>query len=167
MPTAKDRFTNLMKKYWSKKISQETLAVKYLGQFSTHDLIEALEKTHSEKDAQSVKAIFHIGFTFNLFDAQTVPILCTYLNVCWHNRHEDIAIILKELKAESSIKPIITAIHRKCDYWYDDGDAFIRKCIYVLSAMNTQESLAQLKILSLDANEIIKKYAEKELGKIR
>jgi hypothetical protein len=165
MQTEKDKFTSLMKKYWDKELTQDNLLNEYAGKFSTEDLIKALEQNYSEKEAAATESIFHLGFTFNLFTKETVSILCKYLTECWHKRHEDIASILQKLKDENSISSIVKAVHINCDYWYDDGDAFIRKCIYVLSDINTKDSLEQLQILANDPNNIIKKYAVKELSK--
>jgi hypothetical protein len=64
------------------------------------------------------------------------------------------------------IDDIVTAMHIKCDYWYDDGDAFIRKCSYVLGDLETPYAIQKLQELTDDNNEIIRKYASYQLKKI-
>lgn len=158
-------FTEIMSKLWSNEISQEQLNSTYKNDFIETDIIEGLQKAFEIEDSEESEAIFHIAFTFNLFTNNSTEILGKLISQVWHKQHEDIARIFQELKDPNSITSLMEAVHIKCDYWIDNGDAFIRKCMYALSHINTKESKLKLTILSNDSNEIVKKYAQQHLNK--
>jgi hypothetical protein len=72
---------------------------------------------------------------------------------------EDLASFCESTVREvKCVDNIVAAMHIKCDGWYSDRDAFIRKCAYVLGNLKTSYSLQKLKELTTDNNGIIRKY---------
>jgi hypothetical protein len=165
METINNAILTAMQRYWDKEITQEELSAQYKGKFTSADLATALQTALSAGDATAVESIFHMGFTQDLFDGSTVPVLCQYLTETWHRQHEDIARLLQGLKDPRSIQPLADAMHIHCDYWIDGGDAFIRKCAYAIADIGTPEAKAKLQLLAKDSNAIVKKYALHHLGK--
>ena len=155
-----------MSKIWSNEIGQEQLFVNYKNEFSEQQIINSLENTFNSQNNEGIEAIFHIAFTFNLFSIKSTAILGKLILQPWHNQHENIASVFQDLKDPNSIAFIIKAVHINCDYWIDNGDAFIRKCLYAMAAINTNESKLEIAILANDSNEIVKKYALVQINKL-
>jgi hypothetical protein len=165
MEQVKDTFRSIMQQRWDGKITQDEVRKTYSGKFTTQEFITALEETLGEKNAAAAEDIFAAGFDLNLFNSDTVPVLCRYITETWHKQHENIATLLHGFKSPASVNPLADGMHIHCDYWYDGGDAFIRKCAYALAAIDTPEAHDKLKVLANDPNEIIKKYAQHQLEK--
>jgi hypothetical protein len=165
MEDIKNTFFTIMQQKWNGKITQDELKETYKGKFTTQQFLTALEAVLLEKNESSAEAIFDAGFDLDLFNNDTVPMLCKYITETWHKQHENIASLLQSFKMPGSEQALANGMLIKCDYWYDDGDAFIRKCAYALKAIGTNEAHEKLKALATDSNEIIKKYALHQLEK--
>lgn len=99
-------------------------------------------------------------FEYNRFTL----ILCQLLDLTWHNRHEDIAMLLGEIKDPLTVDCLYKASELQFDYLdYDDTYQFARKCIKGLVAIGDENALNKLKLLSKSNVEIISSYAKKEL----
>ena len=165
MEVEKNVFSTIMQQRWDGTMTQDEFKKKYAGKFTTLQLITALEAVFKQKSASEAESLFAAGFDFNLFNKETVPILCKYITETWHKQHENIASLLQSFKMPGTEQALADGMYIKCDYWYDNGDAFIRKCAYALKAIGTPEADEKLKVLSNDGNEIIKKYALHQLEK--
>ncbi len=165
MEDEKNVFNTIMQQRWDGTITQDELKKKYTGKFTTLQLISALEEVLKIQNASEAENVFAAGFDFNLFNNETVAVLCKYIKETWHKQHENIATLLQSFKMPGTEQALVDGMHIKCDYWYDDGDAFIRKCAYALKAIDTPEAHQKLKALANDSNEIIKKYALHQLEK--
>lgn len=128
-------------------------------------ILNILQNEYTGKDAEGVELALSLGFYVNSFSLSYIPILSDLIVADWHQRHEDIASIFQRLKAPESIDPVVKSMHLKFNYWYDDGDAFIRKCSYVLGEIGTDYAIEKLKELSNSDNDIISKYCNHQLKK--
>jgi hypothetical protein len=165
MEEIKDTFRSIMKQRWDGKMTQDEVKRTYTGKFTTQELVTALEDVLKEKNHAAAEDVFAAGFDLNLFNADTAPALCKYITETWHKQHENIATLLQTFKQPGTEQAIADGMHIKCDYWYDDGDAFIRKCAHALTAIATPAAHSLLHKLAGDENEIIKKYAQHQLEK--
>ncbi len=159
-------FSEIVSKLWTNEISQEDLVNNYKNKITEKDIINGLEVAFNKKDEKETESIFHIAFTFDLFTQESIQILGKFISQTWHKQHEEIARVFQKLKNPNSIQSIMEGVHIKCDYWFDNGDAFIRKCLYALAEINTSESISKINILANDSNEIIKKYSLEQLKEL-
>jgi DNA-binding transcriptional regulator GbsR (MarR family) len=106
----------------------------------------------------------------SIYTSKTIPkdisyILIMLLREAWHFSHEDIAMALKEIKDLSSVNELYLTTEQKFDYLaYDDTFQLARKCIKAISAIDNENAIEKLKLLSQSNNGVIKAYAEKELN---
>ncbi|MBP6447651.1 MAG: hypothetical protein KA341_12680 [Saprospiraceae bacterium] len=159
------RFSKAMKEMYGAGSSNEHIIKQYENIFSTTNLIQALEENAFVKNKKLSEDVFYIGFVLHLFTDQTTPILCKYITTTWHGRQEDIASLLKERKDPKTLPFLVKAMYQNWNHLYDYGDAFIRKCMFAIASMNTEESNEKLMKLSESENETIKKYAFHQIQK--
>lgn len=125
---------------------------------------EYLELAIKEKNAEFVEAGFLIGFTYAEFPKNIESLLCLLIVEDWHHKHEDIAMLLKDLKHPLTVDSLYNAAEIQFPYLnYDDTFQFARKCIKALSEIETSNAINKLQLLSESSNSIIAEYAKKEL----
>jgi hypothetical protein len=75
----------------------------------------------------------------------------------WHSQHEDIVntIYLENLKDDRFVEPILDiALDKETFRPYDDElESTLRKCVYALKSIDSEKSIAALKILKELSNE--------------
>jgi len=82
----------------------------------------------------------------------------------WHQKHEDVAALLKGIKATESIDVLYKAALVQHDYLdYDDTYQLARKCIKALAVIDTAEAIEKLQLLAKHSIREIREYAQKEL----
>jgi hypothetical protein len=127
-------------------------------------VLETLEQAYLDKNGDDVEYALLLGFSFNVFSDDFVDILCKIIIEKWHNKHEDIALILQKLKSPKSVDCLYQTALMKLDYLsYDDTYALARKCIHALGDINTEASRNKLKLLAISSVPIIREKAEKQL----
>jgi hypothetical protein len=147
-------------------INDEEFESKYPHKIDDEYILRFLEDIYLRKDGVLMEHMTRIAFNISLND-KLVPIFCKLIKETWHNSHEDLALFFEfSVKNPDCIDDVIAAMHIKCNYWHDDGDAFIRKCAYVLGNLETPYAIQKLEELTNDDNEIIRKYASLQLNKI-
>ncbi|MDR6340044.1 hypothetical protein HNQ91_003109 [Filimonas zeae] len=103
-----------------------------------------MEKAYDEKSADGIEYALLLGFIFQLFSAKYVGILCRLLGEDWHFKHEDIVLILQDLKSIDSVGALYNAVFLKLEYLnYDESYSLARKCIHALGTIDSD--LAQIK----------------------
>jgi hypothetical protein len=149
-----------------------------LGKISQADGLKELRLTES-KIKDFTLASLNIGYETHDSDAiawtlyfgsgtmsseEFVHIFCKLIVEDWHVSHENIALLLQEIKSPNSIECIRDAIFvaDKFDY-YDNGAAFIRKCCFALGDINTERSWSILNELTKSKNQLIKKAALEQM----
>jgi hypothetical protein len=159
---------DLMKKYYDNEIKdKDELISLSKDRITKSDFVQALETSFEIKNRDETNNVFQIGFVLSLFDLESSSILKKMIKETWHTRHEDIASLFQiDIKDPSCVDDIVEAMYIKCDYWIDDGDAFIRKCAYVLGDLKTSYSIQKLEELAVEENECISEYASYQLAKI-
>ncbi|MCU6433691.1 hypothetical protein LPB67_07850 [Undibacterium sp. Jales W-56] len=123
----------------------------------------ALEDAFSRKDSNEVEHILLLGFHFGFFERCT-DVLCKLLLEDWHTQHENIALILKNLKCPSTVDCLFHAALIAFPYLdYDESYAFGVKCLYALRAIGTDSAKEKLALLAQVENEIIAENAARLL----
>jgi hypothetical protein len=85
----------------------------------------------------------------------------------WHTRHERLIEIFQHFKSPATI-PFIAKIleSETLDYllkWETDYASLVRKCMWTLADINTDESKSLLSRYLLSENKVIKQFAEEQL----
>jgi hypothetical protein len=123
-----------------------------------------LRKAFDNQDNETVEEAIVVGVTLDYFSDRFSEIFCRLLQVDWHYKHEDIARILQDLKDPSTVNCLFNAAQLHFEYLdYDDTYQFARKCIKALSAIDNEEAISKLRLLTQSDIPEIKHYAEKEL----
>ena len=146
-------------------ITKEAFLREYPVDIDTSDFVlNLMEESLKSRHGIDVELVMMVGGLLG-YSKKHVPVLSLLLTEDWHRKHEDIAKALQMLKDPRCMDQVVKAMHMKLDYWFDSGDAFIRKCAYVLGDINTKSSMETLKELSSSPNEIIRKYSLHQLRK--
>jgi hypothetical protein len=125
------------------------------------ELLRAIDGKDEDVIEYAIK-ILHLE-DFNGSD-KYVDVFNRLLLVDWHERHEDIAALLKGISSPKSVDALYKAATVLYDYLdYDDTYQFARKCIKALSAINNAEAIGKLQVLAQYDIPEIAEYAEKEL----
>ena len=127
------------------------------------ELIGAMEKQLPVRVDDLLFLVFH----FNLLDERMVDILNQLLACDWHMQHENVAMLLQDLKSPSSIEVLYETAIKEYEYLdYDEAHALAVKCIWALGDIGTEHAEQKLKLL-LDSNiSVIKENAQKQLDRI-
>lgn len=93
-----------------------------------------------------------------------VDILNKLMLANWHYRHEDIAALLKGIKAPESVDALYKAALVSHGYLdYDETYQLARKCIKALATIGNAEAIEKLQMIAGHAIPEIREYAQKEL----
>ncbi len=125
---------------------------------------ELFAKGIVNEDADIIEEVIVLLYTGIFPNSTCTNYLSELLLVSWHTKHEDIASLLKNIASPNTVENLHKAVELKLDYLeYDDTFQLARKCIKALSRINNEQAIDKLKLLSNSENEVISKYAEKEL----
>lgn len=132
--------------------------------YTDKSVLDLIEKGITNKDKiiieETIVLIYTGAFAYSSFTLK----LCYLLQESWHEKHEDIAMLLKEIADISSVECLYKAAELQLDYLdYDDTYQFARKCIKALSAIGNEDAIEKLQILSNSKTKKIAEYAIKEL----
>lgn len=155
---------DIIMKYATDEISEMELCQKLPGYCGDKNLVCHYKKAIDEKDGEALQFLSMLPKKdyYSFVDVNKELIL-----ECWHQQHEELARFFQFfVKDVSCVDTIVEAMYLKCDYWVDEGDAFIRKCAYVLGTLQTDYAILKLRELSKSNNEIIKKYSSYQLEKL-
>jgi len=97
-------------------------------------------------------------------DRDYTDILLQLLDEKWHTSEEDIISILELIKDPKSVDKLYEVALDVPDY--DDMRAIAKKCMWVLSAINTSEAVQKLKMLAKSDDLIIKDNAAFQLEEV-
>lgn len=125
---------------------------------------DLLKQAVNDKDDEKVEEAIVVGSALNCFSNGFSEVFCELLLSDWHYKHEDIARILQDLKDPSTVDCLYDASQLRFEYLdYDDTYQFARRCIKVLSAIDNEEAINKLQLLTNSNIPEIKQYAIKEL----
>lgn len=101
------------------------------------------------KDPLIIEYNMLLGYVLDVYDHSLVDLLNKLLLEDWHHRHEDITLLLQQLKSHSSIEALYLMAIRQLIYLsYDDSYALARKCIHALGDINTDASWEKLRLIA-------------------
>lgn len=145
----------------------EDLFLKHFQTYGGESLVLGLLKqAKDERDSDGAEYALLVGFKLG-FKSDSSVVLSELLTAPWHEKHEDIAIALRQLKAECSVDALYETALTKYDYLdYDDSYALAVKCIWALGTIGSQVATEKLKLLEKSENEIISEEAAKQLERL-
>ena len=162
----KKRINPLISSLYSNMVSKEEFIREYFKHIPCNNeyVLALIEKGIVNKDDIAIEeaiVLLYTGFfSINIFAKK----LCELLTVFWHKKHEDIAVLLKEIADPSTVNCLFEATELEFDYLdYDESYQFARKCIKALSAIGDKNAIEKLKILTNSKTSEIANYARKEL----
>ena len=161
-----DQEKQLIKDLALKSISQGDFFRQYPVDLNVEKnyVLRTLENAYANKNAEDVEYGLLLGFLFESFSGDYVDVLCKLILEKWHYKHEDIALILQELKDPKSVNFLYQAALLKLDYLnYDNSYALARKCIHALGDISTENSREKLALLASSDIPIIREKALKQL----
>ena len=126
----------------------------------TDELKNEITFVRSKKDTFYLEDLIAIA-SIDGVDNRLTIILCELLKEHWHQRHEDIVMLLDAIKDNSSVDILYETALNIPDY--DEGRSLAKKCIWALGSINTLEAKINLKLLCDVNDPIIKEAATKEL----
>lgn len=151
---------------YSGKISKDEFIKEYFRDIPSKNkyVSELMEKSIVNEDAIAIDetiALLYTGcFPLNCFTSN----LCKLLQSSWHTKHEDIAMLLKQIADPTTVDCLYVATELELEYLnYDDTYQFARKCIKALSAIGNENAIEKLKLLMNSKIIEISEYAKKEL----
>lgn len=126
-------------------------------------VLELLDDAAASKDAAQVECAMILVSRSGMTD-EFVPTLIRLLGASWHQKHEDHAHALQELKDPRAIEALSEAAQVKHPYLaHDESRALARKCTWALADIGTAEALASLRLLAAGKDAEIAGYAQKRI----
>lgn len=157
----------LFQKLMKREISREQFISSYLKNEEPNDeyferLLDNAVTNRDEEKLEEALIVINIGY-HNL--ASLSPVFCQLLKEDWHYKHEDLAMLLSDIKDPSTANCLCEATELQYSYLdYDDTYQFARKCIKGISAIGDNNAINKLQQLAESKNITIAGYARKELG---
>lgn len=122
-----------------------------------------LESSLSSKDADAVEHLLLLGFQFG-FPESSAEILCSLILQDWHTQHENIAMILKDMRYPGAVQCLYQTALTIFPYLdYDESYALGVKCIYALRAIGTRNAQEKLVLIAHGDNAILAENAQRLL----
>lgn len=85
----------------------------------------------------------------------------------WHQKHEDIVLLLQRVQSKSSVPYLYQASKLQLPYLdWDEYFSFPKKCIRAIARIGGDEAVTMLNLLAKDENEEISRLAERKLCEI-
>jgi len=156
----------LIKALYAGSINKEEFLKQYFdGKIpSENHVLHLIEQAISSKDASLVEEAIVLLYTGFFKMDSFLLFLCQLLKENWHTKHEDTAMLLKQIKSPQTVECLYDAVEIQFKYLeYDDTYQFARKCIKALSAIGNDNAVNKLKLLTYSKNIEIAGYAQKEL----
>lgn len=163
--------------FWKKKFNLDKFIEKYeqahdkplvlgklMGTFprDTHnykkELLNLIDDSIRTKDSDKLGLYLSLAWRDGMDDSYK-PVLKAVILATWHSFHEDIVDYAADLKDDAFTDDIYTIATNSFYRQYDDeNDATLRKCIYALKAINSEEAKEKIQLLK-DTGNINVKYA--------
>ena len=132
-----------------------------MNEFSlTPELLDEINTIRESKDDSLLEYVLIIASRDGL-DTRYTRVLCELLKEDWHYSHEDIVMMLEEIKDPTSISCLYETSFEVQNY--DDGKSLAKKCIWALGAINTPEAREKLVLLKNTNDPIVREVATMQL----
>lgn len=128
-------------------------------------LVSLLEKACVEKDSNKVELLI-IAASADGVSNKYSEIFCKLLKEEWHEKHEDIIMLLAEIKDPDTVDCISALVYHKMPWDDVDYSSLGLKCIWALGAIGNDKAIERLKELANSNVDYIKNIAEKQLQHI-
>lgn len=129
--------------------------------------LRALDGLLLSKNADDLEHVLLLGFHFG-FPEESAIVLCKLMLEEWHTQHENIALVLKDLRCPDSVDCLFSTALKKFLYLeYDESNALAVKCIYALRAIGTDRAKEKLILLAEHNDEIIRSNAKRALDAMK
>jgi hypothetical protein len=153
--------------YILKKISEKEALQRYPHNLESSEyILSTIGQAKTEKNAEDLECSFYL-LAFNskiIFQNEFIDLLIKLLREEWHYQHENMVMMLQEIKSRLSIDVLYETTFAKFDYLnYDDTYSLGRKCVHALGDINTEESKEKLRLIVNSNIAILKEKAEKQL----
>jgi hypothetical protein len=125
-----------------------------------NDLLVKLRKELNNKNAKMVEYLISIT-DHDGVDEDYTDVFCKLLKEDWHYMHEDIIMMLEDIKDPDSI-PCIYEISLRVSEFVE-GLSLAKKCIWALGAINTVNAREKLKLIAHSNDPEIREAALLEL----
>ncbi|MDF2699363.1 MAG: hypothetical protein K0Q49_919 [Haloplasmataceae bacterium] len=133
-----------------------------------HLMIELFNKACFMENGDDIERLLFLGHYYNLDYNYLIDILCKLLKYTWHERHEDIVLILQQLKSPKTVDCLYeTAITTYPMFKWDENNALARKCLFALGDINTPDSIKKIYSLSESKNEILRRHALEQINRLQ
>lgn len=163
---------DLFLRYFTNQITKDELYVSIGAKDTEFEqfLLTEIVHAYTQEDAEMIEYLI-----FTIFLAEEELNISSFLDILnklilckWHNKHEDIALLLQKIRASESVEYLYKAIFLKPAYLeWDDNFAFEKKCIHAIAKCGNREAVDKLKLLVTNKNEIIRLCAEQQLQKVQ
>ncbi len=104
-----------------------------------------------------------LGFQFG-FGAECAEVLCELILQDWHMQHENIAMVLQNLRLPGTVDCLYRAALVEFPYLdYDESYALGVKCLYALQAIGSDDAKAKLGLIAGGDNPVLAENAQRLL----
>jgi hypothetical protein len=157
-------FDEEMKSYLQGKLSiSEFLELLPHKTFSfTDKIVSLLEKAYIEKDPNKVEYLT-IAASADGVSSKYSKIFCKLLKEEWHEKQEDIIMLLAEIKDPDTVDCISELVYHKMPWDSADYSSVGLKSIWALGAIGNDKAIDRLKELANSNVDYIRNIAEKQL----
>lgn len=128
---------------------------------NTKDIINEIKNAIIAKDGGLIECLIILAWQDGLNQEYT-QVLCELLAEDWHESAEDIAMMLEEIRDPLSVESLYERALKIPEY--DDGRSLAKKCIWALKAINTEQAMEKLILLTHSADHIISEAAANQLS---
>lgn len=157
-------------KFYSGLLKRDDPFDNYWDRFETTGNLEFKEKTLKLleenlklRDEKGLNCTLGVLFRDGI-DKDYTELLISLLGQNWHSEEEDIVSLLEDLSDPRSIDVLYkVAIQIPED---DEMRALAKKCMWVLSSINTDEAIQKLKLLQISGDPIIMENATFQLEQV-
>jgi hypothetical protein len=117
----------------------------------------------SRNDSDLVTAL---SSAFSQAPRELVPDLCRVLTENWHEQHEDIVLLLQDLKDERAVAALFEASQMTFQHLiqWNNVHEFQRKCTWALADIGSERAKQRLSDLVGGRDETLAAYAKERLS---
>lgn len=161
--------TNLVLSFAIGNISEKEFIDKFplevVGNYNLFN--DLLSEASQKRNSEFLECVLILGFKFELFTTSCLPYLEKLIVEKWHISHENLAMILQQLKSPSSVESLYKAATLHLPYLdYDDNYALARRCLWALGSINTEEAKEMIKKLAHSDEEEIRNHAQEQINRL-
>lgn len=131
----------------------------------TDRIVNLLEKACMEKDPDKVEFLI-IAASADGVSNRYSKIFCKLLKAEWHQKQEDIVMLLEEIKDPDTVDCINDLVYHKMPWSDDENSSLALKCIWALGAIGNNKAIERLKGLAKSNVDYVRNIAEKQLRHI-